>query len=69
MLLDCEESRLSLKTYALPPVLSLGDGLSYRYMVVCANILGSCYGTTGPSSTNPDTGKPYGTAFPQITVR
>ncbi|MDR2301556.1 MAG: alpha/beta fold hydrolase, partial [Deltaproteobacteria bacterium] len=29
-----------------------------RFMVVCANLLGSCYGTSGPSSINPDTGKP-----------
>ncbi len=40
-----------------------------RYYVVCANILGGCKGTTGPCSTNPETGKPYGTAFPLITVR
>ncbi len=40
-----------------------------RYFVVCSNILGSCYGTTGPSSTNPETGKPFGRSFPQITVR
>ena len=40
-----------------------------RYCVVCANILGGCQGTTGPSSTNPQTGKPYGSSFPQITIR
>lgn len=40
-----------------------------RYYVVCANILGGCKGTTGPCSTNPETGKPYGTDFPLITVR
>jgi len=38
------------------------------YYVVCANVPGSCYGTTGPSSTNPETGKPYGTDFPPVTV-
>jgi homoserine O-acetyltransferase len=37
--------------------------------VVCSNILGSCYGTTGPTSLDPETGKPYGAAFPAITVR
>lgn len=37
-----------------------------RYFVVCANYLGGCYGTTGPSSINPDTGKPWGGDFPQI---
>jgi len=40
-----------------------------RYFVVCANVLGGCQGTTGPSSTNPATGRPYGSAFPQITNR
>lgn len=39
-----------------------------RYCVICANILGGCKGTTGPSSLNPATGKPYGSAFPEITV-
>lgn len=37
--------------------------------VICANIIGSCYGTTGPSSINPSTGTPYATEFPQITLR
>jgi len=37
--------------------------------IVCVNILGSCYGTTGPMSTNPDTGKPYLLSFPLITIR
>ncbi len=37
--------------------------------VVCANILGSCYGTTGPESTDPRTAKPYLQSFPQVTVR
>ncbi|MGM0365500.1 MAG: homoserine O-acetyltransferase MetX [Actinomycetota bacterium] len=39
-----------------------------RYFVVCANVLGGCKGTTGPSSINPGTGKPYGTSFPPITI-
>lgn len=37
--------------------------------VVCANILGSCYGTSGPLSTNPKTGKPYYSDFPDFTLR
>jgi len=39
-----------------------------RYHVLCANVLGSCYGTTGPSSVDPKTGRPYGLRFPVVTV-
>ena len=39
-----------------------------RYFVVCANILGGCKGTTGPSSPHPTDGKPYGSRFPEITI-
>mgnify|MGYP000200463399 CR=1 FL=1 len=39
-----------------------------RWFVICANVLGSCYGTTGPSSINPATGRPYGMSFPLVTV-
>ena len=40
-----------------------------EHFVVCANILGSCYGTTGPMSVNPATGKPYYRDFPRLTMR
>jgi homoserine O-acetyltransferase len=40
-----------------------------RHFVVCANLLGGCQGTTGPSSVDPATGRPYGFAFPLLTVR
>ncbi len=39
-----------------------------EYFVVCPNLPGSCYGTTGPASAHPDTGDPYGTRFPPVTV-
>ena len=39
-----------------------------KYYVICTNILGGCSGTTGPSSINPETQKPYGTTFPVFTV-
>ncbi|MEM7795824.1 MAG: homoserine O-acetyltransferase [Cyanobacteria bacterium P01_C01_bin.118] len=39
-----------------------------RYFVLCANYLGGCYGSTGPRSTNPATGKPYGSQFPQVSA-
>jgi homoserine O-acetyltransferase len=40
-----------------------------RYFVISSNILGSCYGSTGPTSPDPKAGKPYGPNFPQISVR
>jgi homoserine O-acetyltransferase/O-succinyltransferase len=39
-----------------------------RFFVICPNLLGGCRGTTGPGSTNPATGKPYGREFPTITL-
>ena len=39
-----------------------------KYFVVCPNVLGSCYGTTGPSTIDPSTGKPYGLRFPKVTI-
>src|SRR3954465_9763788 len=39
-----------------------------RFFVVCANVLGGCQGSTGPSSINPETGRPYGIEFPFVTI-
>lgn len=39
-----------------------------KYFVICPNILGSCMGSTGPSSINPATGSPYGLDFPMMTI-
>ena len=39
-----------------------------KRFVICPNILGGCRGTTGPNSINPDSGKPYGQYFPDITI-
>lgn len=40
-----------------------------RHFVLCINDLGSCYGSTGPTSVSPLTGKPYQADFPEITIR
>ena len=40
-----------------------------KYFVVCGNMLGSCYGSSGPSCIDPETGKPYYFSFPKVTVR
>jgi homoserine O-acetyltransferase/O-succinyltransferase len=40
-----------------------------NHFIICANLLGSCYGSTNPFSINPDTGSPYYYNFPQVTTR
>jgi homoserine O-acetyltransferase/O-succinyltransferase len=47
-----------------------GKGLDTdKYFVICSNVIGGCKGSTGPSSTDPKTGKPYALSFPSITIR
>jgi homoserine O-acetyltransferase/O-succinyltransferase len=40
-----------------------------RWFVICANVLGGCYGSTGPTSLDHASGRPYGDAFPTVTIR
>ena len=49
----------------------IGPGKAFdtnRYFVICSNCLGGCRGTTGPSSIRPDSGRPYGSSFPYVTI-
>lgn len=46
-----------------------GKGIdTSKYFVICSNIIGSCLGSTGPASINPQTNKPYGPDFPVVTI-
>lgn len=50
----------------------VGEGKFFNpddWFIICANIVGSCYGTSGASSINPETGEQYGSSFPLITIR
>jgi homoserine O-acetyltransferase len=49
----------------------IGPGKAFdtdQYFVICSNVLGGCQGSTGPGSTDPRTGNPYGLSFPIVTV-
>ncbi len=50
---------------------TIGPGKAFdtdRFFVICSNVIGSCYGSTGPASIDPVTGKPYGLNFPVVTI-
>jgi homoserine O-acetyltransferase len=50
---------------------AVGPGKAFdtaRYFIVCSNVIGGCGGSTGPSSINPKTGRPYGMSFPIVTI-
>lgn len=50
----------------------VGKGKFYnpeKHFIICANVIGSCYGSTGPLSLHPDTGNHYYHHFPEITIR
>jgi homoserine O-acetyltransferase len=49
----------------------IGPGKAFdtdRFFVICSNVLGSCYGSSGPGSIDPATGEPYGLRFPVVTI-
>jgi homoserine O-acetyltransferase len=50
---------------------SIGPGKAFdtdRFFVICSNVIGSCYGSSGPMSINPLTNEPYGLNFPVVTI-
>ncbi len=50
----------------------IGPGKAFdtdKYFVICSNVIGGCKGSSGPNSINPSTGKPYGLAFPIVSIK
>jgi homoserine O-acetyltransferase len=51
------------------PLIGPGRALDTdRHFVICSNVLGGCYGSSGPTSPHPDDGQPYGLRFPHVTI-
>ncbi len=51
------------------PMIGPGKAIdTNQYFVICPNYLGGCYGSTGPSSVNQATGKPWGSSFPSVSA-
>ncbi len=49
----------------------IGPGKAFdtaKYFVICSNVIGGCFGSSGPTTINPETGRPYGLAFPVVTI-
>ena len=49
----------------------IGPGKAFdtqKYFVICSNVIGGCKGSTGPSSIDPETGRPYALSFPMVTI-
>ena len=52
------------------PMIGPGRAIdTVRNFVVCSNVIGGCYGSTGPASPDPESGRPYGMRFPLVTIR
>ena len=49
----------------------IGPGKAFdteKYFVICSNVIGGCFGSSGPTTLDPKTGKPYGLTFPVVTI-
>ena len=70
-LLVCHALSGSARVYDWWPEMFGKNGLfdTSRFCVIGTNLVGGCYGSTGPGSTDPRTGKPYGASFPVVTIR
>ena len=67
--MDHREEKKECQTGWWDPFIGPGKALdTNKYFIICANYLGGCYGSTGPSAENPETGKPYGSDFPQVSI-